>query len=132
VLNQAHIAPAEQESETLPEKLPLNLKDEAIKLAEEHRRSLQDLSDVRKSLPSRDVPQAIVLQNRFPLLNDNLKEAVTRLQALSTSVEQVTSASEWILDNYYIASFALREVKEDLPSNYEQQLPRLPTGIRCL
>ncbi len=33
-----------------------------------------------------------------------------------------------MLDNYYIAAQALREVQQDLPPYYERQLPRLQAG----
>ena len=37
-------------------------------------------------------------------------------------------ASEWILDNYYIIRQAIQQIKEDLPSSFYKQLPRLTSG----
>jgi len=51
------------------------------------------------------------------------------LQAQTSKAEQLSLAAEWMLDNYYIASQALREVQEDLPPHYERQLPRLQAGL---
>ena len=47
-----------------------------------------------------------------------------------TSHQEVslTYASEWVLDNYYIIRQALRQIQEDLPSEYYAELPRLTTG----
>lgn len=36
-----------------------------------------------------------------------------------------TSAAEWLLDNYYIVEQALRQIKEDLPTGYYEELPKL-------
>ena len=36
-----------------------------------------------------------------------------------------TSAAEWLLDNYYIVEQSLRQIKEDLPPHYYQELPQL-------
>ncbi|HSM23479.1 MAG TPA: hypothetical protein VK856_01285, partial [Anaerolineaceae bacterium] len=40
----------------------------------------------------------------------------------------LTYTSEWVLDNYYIIRQALLQIKEDLPSNFYKQLPRLTSG----
>ena len=44
------------------------------------------------------------------------------------TLEQYLRRAEWLLDNYYIAAQALREVQQDLPPYYERQLPRLQSG----
>ncbi len=41
----------------------------------------------------------------------------------------LTFASEWVLDNYYIIRQTLRQIEEDLPSGFYQQLPRLSDGV---
>jgi cyclic beta-1,2-glucan synthetase len=58
-----------------------------------------------------------------------LNEASNRLRAQTATAGQLSLAAEWMLDNYYIASQALREVEQDLPPHYEHQLPRLQTGL---
>jgi cyclic beta-1,2-glucan synthetase len=35
---------------------------------------------------------------------------------------------EWLLDNYYVVSSALRQVEQDMPRDYYRQLPRLVAG----
>ncbi len=50
------------------------------------------------------------------------------MQAQTSKAGQHSPAAEWLLDNYYIAAQALREVQQDLPPHYERQLPRLQAG----
>ncbi|MEO6778710.1 MAG: glucoamylase family protein, partial [Gemmatimonadaceae bacterium] len=40
----------------------------------------------------------------------------------------ISSAGEWLLDNYYIVQEHMREVRTALPSKYYQELPKLVTG----
>ena len=40
----------------------------------------------------------------------------------------ISSAGEWLLDNYYIVQEHMREVRMSLPSRYYQELPKLANG----
>ena len=40
----------------------------------------------------------------------------------------ITPAAEWLIDNYHIVDEQLREIREDLPSAYYRQLPKLAEG----
>jgi len=40
----------------------------------------------------------------------------------------VSSAGEWLLDNYYIVQEHMREIRMSLPSRYYQELPKLANG----
>ena len=61
-----------------------------------------------------------------------LKSTVERLhddqgeQALTH--EALSHAAEWILDNFYLAQQSLRQVREDMPRSFYQQLPKLVAG----
>lgn len=48
-------------------------------------------------------------------------------EAAATGVD-ISSAGEWLLDNYYIVQEHMREVRVALPSKYYQELPKLATG----
>jgi cyclic beta-1,2-glucan synthetase len=48
-------------------------------------------------------------------------EAYRRQEALSTD-------AEWLIDNFHIVAEALREVQDDLPLTYYQELPKLNEG----
>ena len=41
---------------------------------------------------------------------------------------QITPASEWLLDNYYLIEDQIRIARRHLPKNYSRQLPRLEKG----
>ncbi|MGI8545849.1 MAG: hypothetical protein ACR2M1_00715 [Gemmatimonadaceae bacterium] len=47
--------------------------------------------------------------------------------AASTGVD-ISSAGEWLMDNYYIVQEHMREVRVALPSKYYQELPKLAAG----
>jgi len=40
----------------------------------------------------------------------------------------VTPAAEWLLDNFHIVTDQIREIREDLPRGYYQELPKLKDG----
>ena len=64
-----------------------------------------------------------------------LKEFADFFQACSQYFEESTEApvatsqtAEWLLDNLYIIEQAIRQVKEDLPRDYYQRLPKTEEG----
>src|SRR6185369_1073537 len=40
----------------------------------------------------------------------------------------ITPAAEWVLDNYHVVEEQIREIREDLPSGFYRQLPKLAEG----
>ena len=40
----------------------------------------------------------------------------------------ITPAAEWLVDNFHIVEEQLREIRDDLPSNYYRELPKLADG----
>jgi len=123
--------PVGLQSETQPDNPPVSLEAQGRNLAEDHRRRAQvspgartGSSEVGQSSPG----PAVLLSARLPRFTSILKEAASRLQAQTSKAGQLSLAAEWLLDNYYIAAQALREVQQDLPPHYERQLPRLQAG----
>ena len=57
-----------------------------------------------------------------------LAEAHSHFNTASRKELNLTYASEWVLDNYYIIRQTLREIKEDLPQGYYNELPKLEAG----
>ena len=57
-----------------------------------------------------------------------LAEAHRYFREASHQEVALSYASEWVLDNYYIIRQALLQIKEDLPSGFYNQLPRLSSG----
>jgi len=131
VLDQAPIMPAGPPPETQPDNPPVNLETQGRWLAEDHRRHAQVSpgARTRSSGTGHSSPHpAVLLSARLPRFTSILKEAANRLQAQTSKAGQLSPAAEWLLDNYYIAAQALREVQQDLPPHYERQLPSLQAG----
>ncbi len=123
--------PAGLQPETQPDNSPVDLEAQGRWLAEDHRRHAQISPGVRtgsSSVGHSSPGPAVLLSARLPRFTSILKEAADRLQAQTSKAGQLLPAAEWLLDNYYIAEQALREVQQDLPPHYERQLPRLQAG----
>jgi len=69
-----------------------------------------------------------------PLLRrlDDTRAVLSDIQhALSDAAAHgidISSAGEWLLDNYYIVQEHMREIRTALPNKYYQELPKLTTG----
>lgn len=51
-----------------------------------------------------------------------------RLTAAVKNNQQITPASEWLLDNFYLIEEQIRTAKRHLPKGYSRELPRLLNG----
>ncbi len=93
---------------------------------------VENYQAARRVIPQRDL-QAMV-QGRDPAGRDLqlfgawLDAAHAHFRDASNSELSLSFASEWVLDNYYIIHQALRQIDEDLPSKYYQELPKLTGG----
>ena len=67
----------------------------------------------------------IALPNRLPDIAQILRDAHHDLTTSADDVVIVSYAAEWLLDNFYAVEQALRQVKEDLPDSFYQELPKL-------
>src|ERR1700704_1083336 len=64
-------------------------------------------------------------------LRDNESVLLEAYRAIASAVgagRAITPAAEWLLDNYHLVEGQIREIRDDLPSGYYRQLPKLPTG----
>lgn len=68
-------------------------------------------------------------------LRQRLKENSERLIAIHASIAQgarrgetISPAAEWFLDNFHLVLEQLRQIRQDLPGQYDQQLPKLAEG----
>jgi cyclic beta-1,2-glucan synthetase len=59
-----------------------------------------------------------------------VQEAVASAEAARQRDEQITPAATWLLDNHYVVTEAVQQIKRDLPARFYRQLPviRLPDG----
>ena len=54
-----------------------------------------------------------------------LRNANAIFKVATSADMSVSRASEWMLDNFYVVSQTFRQIEEDLPTTYLNQLPRL-------
>jgi cyclic beta-1,2-glucan synthetase len=69
-------------------------------------------------------------RNILPRFEDNaraLREAYTTLARDVRHGAQVTTAAEWLLDNYYLVTSEIRDIRRNLPRRYFEELPSLAT-----
>jgi len=90
---------------------------------EQHARTLAAAQSITKNphrghdLSARIAQDGRVLVRAYRLLAEALKEERT-----------ITSAGEWLIDNFPLVDEQLREVRDDLPRGYYRQLPKLAEG----
>ncbi|HJQ81679.1 MAG TPA: hypothetical protein VJ828_17075, partial [Lacipirellulaceae bacterium] len=68
------------------------------------------------------------LVDRF---EDNSRFIAETYQVITGSIrsgEPLAPDAEWLVDNYYVVEDQLREIREDLPGSYYQELPKLTAG----
>ncbi|MBS0580474.1 MAG: glycosyl transferase [Proteobacteria bacterium] len=57
-----------------------------------------------------------------------LREHYDSIAHATSSRRSVTPAAEWFVDNYYVVERQLQLIRDDLPSGYYRQLPKLASG----
>jgi cyclic beta-1,2-glucan synthetase len=95
----------------------------SIERLEEHGESLA----MAQHITARPLPR----QSLAGRLKDNeavLLEAYRAIGSAAGERHTVTPAAEWLLDNYHLVEEQIREIRDDLPSGYYRQLPKLADG----
>jgi cyclic beta-1,2-glucan synthetase len=69
----------------------------------------------------------------FPLPNylkvqEELFRAATRELQSKSSPHSLSEAAEWLPDNFYLVQQTCRQIREDMPSNFYRQLPKIDSG----
>src|SRR4030095_11084568 len=67
----------------------------------------------------------------LPRLKDNARKLEGAYKTLVEAVSEaqaISPAAEWLVDNYHIVEEQLREIRQDLPEGYYQELPKLADG----
>ncbi|MFO7632442.1 MAG: glucoamylase family protein, partial [Caldilinea sp.] len=57
-----------------------------------------------------------------------LQRTVVALRSGGSGQEALSLAAEWMLDNFFLAQDSLRQIREDMPRTFYQQLPKLVDG----
>ncbi|MFL5241176.1 MAG: glucoamylase family protein, partial [Gemmataceae bacterium] len=89
---------------------------------EAHARDLAAFSPVgwKRAYPS--------LLQRFKQNSRILVRSYRRIAEASAQNQELTPDAEWLLDNFYVIEEMLREVRQDLPRGFYQELPKLASG----
>ncbi len=92
--------------------------------------SVERLDERARSLAGRFTvdPRRRVARSVFPRFDDNghrLREAYRALAGDVHRGEFVTSAAEWLLDNFHLVASEMRDVRQNLPRGYYRELPKL-------
>jgi len=58
-----------------------------------------------------------------------LRNANAVFKSVPANDAPVSRAGEWMLDNFYIVKQTLRQIEEDLPASFLNELPKLETGL---
>ena len=65
---------------------------------------------------------------RLKKLKQFFQTAYSHFEEAAGTQAAVSSASEWLLDNFYVLDQAIQVVADDLPSDYYSRLPKIPDG----
>ena len=66
---------------------------------------------------------------RLSEAKQDLREAYRVLSEAARQDQEISSASEWLIDNFYIIQEQLVQVSNDFPKDFQQSIPRLTEGI---
>src|SRR5207244_1825373 len=67
----------------------------------------------------------------LPRVEDNgrvLREAYRVIAQAIRDERAITSAAEWLVDNFHVVDEQLREIRDDLPTGFYRELPKLVEG----
>ena len=59
-------------------------------------------------------------------LRDNARVLLDAYRAIAEAIDDeraITSAAEWLVDNFHVAEEQIREIRDDLPRGFYKQLP---------
>ncbi len=92
--------------------------------------SVERLAERARSLAARFTvdPSVRVARSVLPRFDDNVRVLRQAYRTLAGGLHQgefVTSAAEWLLDNYHLVASEVRDVRQNLPRGYYRELPKL-------
>ena len=100
---------------------PIRAEQYGVEHLESHARQLASAARAAAAADRR-------LLRRFEHNGRTLLAAHQRIVAVASQQEPLTPAAEWLLDNFHIVEDTLREVRQDLPRGYYDELPKLAEG----
>src|SRR5579859_7866857 len=106
-------------SRTHPMNTPSVGPDESLKVSSP---KVAPLRSLRLPIWQKDVP---ILLSQLQDQEQVLTQAYLGFAEAAERRMNLSSAAEWLLDNFYIVQQAIRQIREDLPTGYYRQLPKL-------
>ncbi|HET6425413.1 MAG TPA: glucoamylase family protein [Planctomycetaceae bacterium] len=106
------------------DELPLRGELLGIEHLRAHAAALAEQLTVTPGIPA--TPRFI---QRFLQNSSFLQTAFRDICAGIRKGEPLTPDAEWLLDNFYVVEEQLREIEDDLPASYLQELPKLADGV---
>ncbi|MGX5915205.1 GH36-type glycosyl hydrolase domain-containing protein [Aliidiomarina sp. Khilg15.8] len=94
-----------------------------IERLEQHAASLAQAQEVTKK-PPRVVSLRARLEQNADALIMVYRDCVRDMEA----GKEMVPAAEWLLDNYHLVEAQIREIRQDLPAGFYEQLPKLASG----
>ena len=95
----------------------------SVERLEQHARSLADAQTITSEPRRGRTIRPRVAENGRILL-----ESYRTLAGAIREERSITPAAEWLVDNFHIVDEQIREIRDDLPSHYYGELPKLAEG----
>jgi cyclic beta-1,2-glucan synthetase len=111
-----------QSPETEPEQPPLRHEIFSVERLEQY---AQTLASEHKTVVRKGRAQLL------PRIEDNARQLEAAYRSLVKAISDnrsISPAGEWLVDNFHIVEEQLREIRQDLPKGYYQELPKLSEG----
>lgn len=106
-------------------------RDDALPLRSELFSAMQMAAHGKQLAASHQVGKRQGRDRLLARLTDNAALITATINELTATVKngrQVTPASEWLLDNFYLIEEQIRTTRRHLPKNYSKELPRILSG----
>ena len=105
-----------------PPEEPIRAELFGIERLEQHAESLAAAQPVMRGAKGRSLLARVEDNGRV------LREAYRVIARAIREERAITPAAEWLVDNFHVVDEQLREIRDDLPSGFYRQLPKLADG----
>ena len=88
----------------------------------------ESLANAQKVLPRHSQTKRKPVAKR---LDENAEALISAYETICKSIASgrpITPAAEWLLDNFHVVETQIRQIRQDLPTGYYRELPKLAEG----
>ncbi len=82
------------------------------------------LAEIHTAVHKNSKPWTVITKH-LPSFEGILQDAYEHFRAMSFNDPAFSRAGEWMLDNFYVVKRTFRQIEEDLPASFINQLPKL-------